>query len=65
MRQTLLLLPVLFGLSLTGIAMAEQDMEAAKAECQAQAEDQGVTDVEVYVAQCIDAKMAEQSQKSE
>ena len=62
MSQAKLIFGLLLGLGVAGIAIAEQDVEAVKAECKIQAEEQGVTDVEAFVAQCVEAMLAEEGQ---
>ena len=62
MSQTKYLVAGLMLLGVSGYTFAEQDAEAAKAECQAMAEDQGVSDIEAYVAKCVQDKTAQPNQ---
>jgi len=59
MRQAAKLLMVLVALGGTTAVVANEEAEAIKAECTAQAEEQGVADVQGFVAQCIKDRSAQ------
>lgn len=56
MRQVIAIVALLSGLVCTGTVVAADDMEEIRAECTAQAEEQGATDTEAYVTQCVNEK---------
>lgn len=59
MRQAAKLFVVLLSLGVVGTVVANEEAEAIKAECTAQAEEQGVADVQGFVAQCIKDRSAQ------
>jgi hypothetical protein len=59
MRQVAKLIMVAFALAGFGTAFANEEAEAIKAECMAQAEEQGVEDVQGFVAQCVKDRTAQ------
>ncbi len=59
MRQAAKLIMVMFALTGFATAFANEEAEAIKAECKAQAEEQGVEDVQGFVDQCIKDRTAQ------
>lgn len=59
MREVAKLMMVLFALGGFGTAFANEEADAIKAECKAQAEEQGVEDVQGFVAQCVKDRTAQ------
>lgn len=50
---------------MAGLSHANQELDAATAECTAQAQEQGVADVAAFVAECVKEKQALQTDKAE
>ena len=50
---------VIFALGAFGTAIANEEAEAIKADCKAQAEEQGVEDVQGFIAQCVKDQAAQ------
>jgi hypothetical protein len=59
MREAVKLIMVMFALAGFGNAFANEEADAIKAECMAQAEEQGVEDVQGFVAQCVKDRTAQ------
>jgi hypothetical protein len=53
MREAVKLFIVMFALVGFGNVFANEEADAIKAECKAQAEEQGVEDVQGFIAQCV------------
>lgn len=59
MRQAAKLIMVIFALGAFGHAFANEEAEAIKAECKAEALEQGVEDVQGFVDQCVKDRTAQ------
>lgn len=53
MRHLMMVFALLSGFTMTGMVVANEELEAIKAECKAQAEEQGAEDIQAFVAKCV------------